>query len=94
MFDLDKINDIDYLKTRCDELIVFYIPVVNYGAIERTRCIMDNMQTEQEARQYIFWLISRLQSYHLEHLTWDKKIMYLPLIKESIKKYLKRVDLK
>ena len=87
MFNINKIGDFFYIESQCNKMIEYYKPVVNYDALEKASQSMQNMQSEQEARLYIYSLIIGFRRYHIEFLMWREKPQYLPLILNSIKYY-------
>jgi hypothetical protein len=87
MFNLSKINNFEYLEERCVELIEFYQPEVFRDSLEKASKSMNNMLSKEEAKLYIFTLIARLRTYHIEFLAWHERPQYLPLILECVKKY-------
>ena len=87
MFDINRINDFTYVQAECSKMIQYYKPAINTTAINKATQSVQNMQTEQDARLYIYSLIIGFRRYHIEFLMWKEKPQYLPLILDSIKYY-------
>ena len=84
MYDMTKINDIEYLNTRTAELLKIYNVKADTSKIKN---IMRNTMSKNEALQIILQLVTRTRTYHLEFLTWRDNPRNLPLILECLNIY-------